>query len=395
VRIVEVEAFAVALAPDGNALVGAAGLIGTRSSDARYARVLPYRPLFSTNTETVLVRIRTDDGTVGWGESQAPVAGDATALLVKQLLAPILVGQDPRDVAVLADAMYDGMRDRGHGGGFMLDAIAGADTALWDICGKHYGQPVARMLGGAYRNAIPIYLSGPRGATVEERIHDAQSYVERGFSAVKLFIGRGVREDLDEVEQFRRHFGDELKLLVDAQWMYSRAEATTLGRGLQELGVYLFETPIDSEDVAGHAALAGSLDLAIALGETERTRWQVRPYLEQAAVDVLQPDVGRSGITETRRIAALAEVYNIPIALHCGVGFGPYIAATLQLAAAIPNFVFMEYQPEMQEIARVHFGADFQIKDGHLLLPQEPGLGIAAPPQSLLDAGESFDSKTC
>jgi galactonate dehydratase len=175
-------------------------------------------------------------------------------------------------------------------------------------------------------------------------------------------------------------------LLVDAQWLYSRADALTLGRALQELGVGFFETPINPEDVSGHADLARMLDMSIAMGETERTRWQVRPFLEQGAVDVLQPDVGRSGITETLRIAALAEVYNIPVALHCGVGFGAYIASTMHVAATIPNLMFMEYQPEMQALAGHLFGADFQLENGHLLLPEAPGIGLAGPPDHLITA---------
>jgi galactonate dehydratase len=382
-KIVAVDAFAVAVGSD-NEHAGAAGLVGERSSAARYARVLPHRPLFSQEVETVLVRVRADDGTTGWGESQAPVGGAAVALLVEQLLRPVLLGRDPRAWAVLQGEMVDAMRDRGHGGGFMRDAIAGADCALWDLCGKHYGEPVARLLGGPYAASVPVYLSGPRGATVEQRLDDAQSFVERGFAAVKLFVGRGIEADLAEVTAFRDRFGPSLELLVDAQWLYSRTEALELGRGLEALGVGFFETPLDPEDVEGHAALAQALDLPIALGETERSRFQVRPFLERGAVDVLQPDVGRCGITETRRIAELAELHNVPVALHCGVGFGPYIAASAHVAAVIPNLLYLEYQPEMHRLADDAYGATFRLENGRLLLPDAPGLGIGEPPEALL-----------
>ncbi len=381
-RIVEVRAFAVAVASSAHGAT--AGLVGVRSAETRYARVLPYRSLFSRETETVFVRIRTEDDTTGWGESQAPVAGNAVVSIVEELLSPVLLGRDPRDRGVLQREMYNAMRDRGHSGGFMLDAIAGADMALWDLAGKHAGQSVARLLGGAYRETIPVYLSGPRGSSVEERLEDAEGFVDRGFQAVKLFLGRGIDEDLEEVSRFRDRFGSRLRLLVDAQWMYSRADALLLGKGLQELGVELFETPIDPEDVEGHAMLAGALDVAIALGETERTCWQVLPFLKQSAVDVLQPDVGRAGITETHRIALLAELHHVPIALHCGVGFGPYIAASLQVAAAIPNLLFVEYQPEMQRLARDTYGASLPLEGGQLRVPDGLGLGISGPPEALL-----------
>jgi galactonate dehydratase len=386
-KIVEVKAFPVTVESSLNGHVGTAGLVGPRSAPGRYARVLPYRTLFSTFAETVFVRLRTDDGIVGWGESQAPVANKAVAILVEELLSPVLLGRDPRDPAVLRDDMYNSMRDRGHRGGFMLDAIAGADMALWDICGKHYGSSVARLLGGAYSTRLPVYLSGPRGSSVDERLDDTQSFVEQGFRAVKLFIGRGVREDLAEVRAFRDRFGADLKIFVDAQWRYSPADALLVGRALENLGVELFETPINAEDIEGNAELARALDVAIALGETERTRWEVMPYLDRRAVDVLQPDVGRSGISETMRIAFMADLKNVPVALHCGVGFGPYIAATLQVAAAIPNLLYVEYQPEMQDLARESYGFRLELKDGSVLLPDAPGLGIEAPDAALVPAG--------
>lgn len=206
-------------------------------------------------------------------------------------------------------------------------------------------------------------------------------------TAIKLFIGHGVANDLAEVECFRERFGTEVKILADAQWLYSRADALLLGRGLQALGVQFFETPINAEDIVGNAELASCLDLPIALGETERTRWEVLPFLQQRAVDVLQPDVGRSGISETVRIAFMADLYNVPIALHCGVGFGPYLAATLHVAAAIPNLLYAEYQPDMQELARDTYGARFVIEDGCALLPDAPGLGIDGPAAALVSTG--------
>jgi galactonate dehydratase len=382
-RIAEVEAF-VLVAPGGPS-AGTAGVRGRRRHEGRYATVDPYRTLFPREPETVLVRIRADDGTVGWGESQAPVGGRAVAALVEDVLAPVLSGREPLEHAVLERAMYDAMRDRGHGGGFMLDAIAGADIALWDLCGKHYGAPVARLLGGPFAERLPVYLSGPRGETVAERLEDAEAFVERGFRAVKLFVGRSLAEDLAEVGAFRERFGDRLEILVDAHWQCSRADALRLGRGLEELGATLLESPLDPEDLAGHAALAAALDLPIALGETERTRWQVLPFVERGAVDVLQPDVGRCGIGEAHRIALLAELHNLPIAIHCGVGFGPYLAASAHVAAAIPNLLYLEYQPDMHELARSAYGLELAVEDGCLLLPDGPGLGIAAPPAVLLN----------
>jgi len=381
-RIEDVQAFAVVV-PGGGVHAGGAGVTGDRTTE-RYSRVTPYRPLFPRHAETVFVRVRTDDGGEGWGECQAPVGGTAVARLVEEVVTPVIVGRDPLEPSVLERAMYDAMRDRGHGGGFMLDAIAGVDIALWDLRGKHYGEPVARILGGAFRERVPLYLSGPRGDSVEERLEDATAFVEQGFGAVKLFVGRGVEADLAEVRLFRERFGDGVAILVDAHWQYPRADALRLGRGLEEFGVRWLEAPIDPEDVAGHAALVAALDVPIALGETERTRFQVKPFLEQRAVDVLQPDVGRCGVGEAVRIAELAEVFNVPVAIHCGVGFGPYIAASLQVAAAVPSLLYLEYQPDMHDLAGSVYGAEFHVEQGGLVISEAAGLGIGGPPESLL-----------
>ena len=333
--------------------------------------------MFSRFAETLLVRVECESGQVGWGESQAGVAPNVVASIVDTILAPVLIGRDALDGSVLWDEMYSCMRDRGHGGGFMMDAIAAVDIALWDLAGKVYEEPVSRLLGGAYRLELPLYLSGPRGNTLEQRLADTERFVDEGFSAVKLFIGRGVEADVSEVGAFREHFGADLVLLVDAQWLYSPPEALRLGKALEELRVGFLETPINPEDISGHAELSRDLALPIALGETERTRWQFLPFLNARAVDVVQPDVGRCGITETRRIAFLAELHNLPVTFHCGVGFGPYLAATLQTAAAIPNLMYVEYQPDMHELARQAYGAEFVIRRGSAQILTFLPLGVA------------------
>ncbi len=383
-------AFPLRLPRPGASHAGTAGLHGPRqaSAGARYHRVQPYRALYSTDIETVLVRVRADDGSEGWGESQAPVAPEAVAMLVEALAGSIVLGRDPRELDALWHDMYDGMRDRGHVTGFMLDAIAGVDQALWDLNGHLRGEPVWRLLGGPdpAPAGLPAYLSGPRGATVEERLQDARAHVAAGFRAVKLFLGRGVEEDLAEVRRFREALGPGVDILVDVQWRYDVSSAIRLGRGLEALGVGFLETPTDPEDVAGHAEIARALVLPIAVGEAERTRWQFRALLEAGAADLLQPDVGRAGISEVRAIAALAEAFHRPVALHCGVGLGPYAAASLHVGAALPNLRWIEYQPAMHEASEEILVRPLEVAGGRLRVPDGPGLGIGLrPPEHWAD----------
>ena len=337
----------------------------------------PYRALYSAYFETAFVKISTDDGAFGWGEALAPVAPEVVSAIVEQLLSPALMGRDPLDGNVLWNVMYDLMRERGYYGGFMLDAISACDTALWDLRGKILGQPVYQLLGGAFHQRVACYVSGLPRPSAEERVELAQSYVERGYHAFKLAAGHGVRADTASVKALRDALGADATLLLDAHWVYALDDAVRLGLQLAELDVGFLEAPINPEDVAGHAQLAAAVPLPIAVGETERTRYQFRPFLEQAAAQILQPDVGRAGISEVIKIASMAEAFNARVAPHLSVGLGICIAASLHTAAAIPNLYLLEYQPPVFETANMLLETPLTCAEGFYELPTAPGLGVA------------------
>lgn len=341
-----------------------------------YFRMPNYRAIYSRNTETLLVRIDTDEGITGWGEALVPVAPEAAARIVDALLTPLLVGQNPLDSSPLYSSMYDSMRDRGHYGGFMVDAISACETALWDIRGKYSNLPVYRLLGGAYRKQIPAYVSGLPAAGTAQRVALAQNWVERDFTALKHAGGYGVEADAAEMAALRDALGNEIILMIDAHWRYSIAEALTLGRKLEQSGVALLEAPSAPEDVAGHAELARALDIPVAIGEAERTRYAFLPWLVNRAADVLQPDVGRCGIGEASRIATLAESFNIPIMLHQSVALGIAVAAGLHVAAAAPNLLYLEYQPTILPLANRILQTPIICERGSWQLPDGAGLGI-------------------
>jgi len=336
----------------------------------------PYRALYSAYFETAFVKISTAAGAIGWGEALAPVAPEVVCTIIEQLLAPVLLGRDPLDGNVLWNVMYDLMRERGYYGGFMLDAISACDTALWDIRGKLLDQPVFKLLGGAYRERVPCYVSGLPRPTAEERPELALDYVERGFNAFKLAAGHGVPEDAASVRALRDALGAAATLLLDAHWVYSLDEAVQLGHALMELGVGFFEAPINPEDVESHARLAAAVAVPIAHGETERTRYQFQPWLMRKAADILQPDVGRAGISETIKIAAMAEAFNVKMAPHLSVGLGVCIAATIHAAAAIPNLYLLEYQPPVFEIANLLLKSPLICEAGYYEIPPGVGLGV-------------------
>lgn len=345
----------------------------------------PYRVLYTAYFETCFVKITTDDGLVGWGEALAPVAPEVAAEIIRQLIAPVLIGRDPLAGDVLWSMMYDLMRDRGHYGGFMLDAISACDIALWDLRGKLLNQPVYQLLGGAYRQPIPCYVSGLPRPDDAGRVALAESWAKKGFTAFKLAAGYGVEADTASVAALRHALGSASPILLDAHWNYTLDQAITLGRKLEDLDAALLEAPLNPEDLDGHARLAAALALPVAIGETERTRYQFRPWLTAYAADILQPDVGRVGISETLKIAHMAEAFNIRVAPHLSVNLGVGIAASIHTAAAIANLYMLEYQPPVFELANTLLENPIVCEQGAYHLPEGVGLGVQINEQRLAD----------
>jgi L-alanine-DL-glutamate epimerase-like enolase superfamily enzyme len=336
----------------------------------------PYRALYSAYFETVFVKVTTSEGVIGWGEALAPVAPEVVSIIIEQLLTPVLIGQNPLDGDVLWSKMYDLMRVRGYYGGFMIDAISAVDIALWDLRGKILNQPVFQLLGGMYREEIPCYVSGLPRPTAEERVELAQTFVEKGFHAFKLAAGHGITNDTRSVKALRIALGEDTTILLDAHWIYTLDEAIQLGNNLIDLGAGFLEAPLNPEDIDAHVRLAQAVAIPIAIGEAERTRYQFKPWLVKRGADILQPDVGRAGISEVIKIAHMAETFNILVAPHLSVGLGICIGATLQVAAAIPNLYLLEYQPPVFEIANLLLKTPLVCSAGYYQIPNGIGLGV-------------------
>lgn len=348
-----------------------------KASDRDYYYRPEYRCVYSRKMETCLVKITTDSGHVGWGEALAPVVPQVIAELITQLFAPLLTGQSPFASQVLNARMYDAMRDRGHITGYHIDALAAVDIALWDLKGQILNQPVYQLLGGAFREQIPCYVSGLPEPDLPARCALALRWQQKGFNAIKLALGYGVQQDIENVRAIRDALGPQASLFLDAHWNYSVAQAAELANALHPLGVGFLEAPLLPEDIAGHRELRAKSPLPIALGETERTRYQFKPFIEQRAMDIVQPDVGRTGITELMHIASLAQTWNLQVAPHLSVGLGPCIAASIHVAAALPNLFMLEYQPPVFELANQLLDTPLVCEAGHYTLPQGAGLGIA------------------
>jgi D-galactarolactone cycloisomerase len=386
-RIVSVDAWELRGTPESNATYWGKQVWSdeVRYQQNRYPLAWRLQASYSQTINTVIVRIEASDGSVGYGEAKAPVASKASKTIIDELLAELLIGQDPLQVDVLWERMFAQMRVRGHQQGFMLEAMSAVDIALWDLMGKSLGVPVYKLLGGAYRTKIPVYASSVPAAQdhsdqegQEQCLRMVESYLSKGFKAMKLGLGSTVENDLKNVGLIRGFAGEDTVLFADAGWKYDLTQAKSLAKGLAELGVQFLEAPLAPENVQGYSQLCCSTQIAIAGGEWLGSRYSLLPYLKARAFDILQPDVCRAGgITETHRMAQLADLVEVPVALHVSIGSAIHFAATAQLAAAIPNLYYMELWAGDNPLGNSILSYDLPIRNGFYELDEAPGLGIS------------------
>ena len=373
-KIVSVDTFAIRI--PGQAYMGGHGTDMNAGSLGNYVRHTRYRSSYNLFTESLLVRVTSDDGLVGWGEPQSALVAHIVGQIVRELVAPALIGEDPFDRVRLRDRIYDFTRDRGHDAGFMVDAISACDIALWDLVGQAVGKPVWQLLGGSYHDTLPCYVSGVPATSGEERIDKIREWTDKGFTRIKISLGFGVREDVGIVREIREAFGDTIELYVDAHWAYTTDEAIALARQFEKLDVGFMECAINAEDIASQSALAEAVDLPIALGEEYRTRYHFKERILQRAFDLAQPDIGRLGITEGKRVTELCDTFGLAVAPHIGAGMSIYTMATLHVAAASPNLRVVEFQPTQVGAVGPYFTPVVAPVEGAYAIPSAPGLGV-------------------
>lgn len=333
----------------------------------------------------MLVRVSADDGTTGWGEAYGPP--EPSAAIVAHVLAPLILGADPRDTLPLWERMYARTRDSGRGG-MVLHALSAVDIALWDLKGRALGVSVSRLLGGRFRERVQAYATGlyfrPQADFAADLAAEARGYAAEGFRAVKLKVGLDPETDLRHARAVRAALGPGVDLMVDANHAYDAATAIRLGREFERLDVRWFEEPVIPEDLEAYAAVAQALDLPIAGGEAEFSRFGFRRLLEARAVDIVQPDLtATGGFTECQRIAALASAHGVRYLPHVW-GSAVGLAAGLQFVAALPpaTAALRPLEP-LFELDRTpnRFRDELAIEplrpvDGWLDIPDRPGLGI-------------------
>lgn len=338
------------------------------AGDARGVKALDY----------VLVRVDTDAGISGWGDAFA-YAGTAAAAkgAVDHLVAPKIIGHDARDIAGISDLLQRQTHVQGRYG-ITTFAVSGVDIALWDIAGKAAGVPVSRLLGGPMRDSVPAYASLLRFADPEKVAAAASEAQAQGYPAIKLH-----EITFEAAAAARDVLGQSVPLMMDCNCPWTPVQARAMARQLLDLDLHWLEEPVFPPEDFESLATVRDEGICVASGENACTAFQFQAIFAAGAVDYAQPSVTKvGGITEMRKVLAIAETHGITVVPHAPY-FGPGMLATLQVLAAMPQETYFERY--FVDIEASLFGGMIEAADGRMRIPDGPGLGGDPDPDVIRD----------
>ncbi|MUN73764.1 galactonate dehydratase [Enterococcus casseliflavus] len=343
--------------------------------------------VYKVKPRWVFVKLSTDEGIDGWGEMISGTKTETVVAGAYEVGERFLLGQNPFEIERLFQEMH---RSFFRGGPIHGTIVSGLEMALWDIKGKALNVPIYELLGGAARDRIKVYswIGGDRPDDVAEQ---AQDRVDRGFTAVKMnateelhYIDSYVKieEVVERVASIRERFGNKLDIGIDFHGRVHKPMAKVLAKALEPYHPMFLEEVVLPENEEHFKEVAQLVATPLATGERLYTRWQFKTLFQQGAIDVIQPDVALcGGIMEMRKIAAMAEAYDVAVAPHAP--YGPVaLAATLQVDSCTPNVFIQEqslgihYNKGFDLLDFVKNKEVFQYKDGYVEIPSKPGLGL-------------------
>lgn len=338
------------------------------------AKVLTGRQKPMTEVAMLFVEVQTENGDEGIGLSYSKRAGGPGQFAHAQEIAPALIGEDPSDIGRLWTKLCWAGASVGRSG-LSTQAIGAFDVALYDLKARRAGLPLAKLLG-AYRDSVACYNTsgGFLHTPLEQLLVNASASRERGIGGIKLKVGQPDRQlDIRRVEAVRKHLGDEVPIMVDANQQWDRPTAQRMCRIFEQYNLIWIEEPLDAYDHEGHAALATQFDTPIATGEMLTSAAEHGELIRHRAADYLMPDAPRvGGITPFLKIAAQAE--------QAGAMLAPHFAMELHvhLAAAYPTEPWVEHFDWLEPL----FNERLEIRDGRMLVPTRPGLGLSLSEQA-------------
>lgn len=329
------------------------------------------------NREYTLIKVTSKSGVEGLGFCYGGSrAGHLSTLAARDLLRDHVIGRDPRDVDEIWDAMFRDSLLHGRRGS-VLRAISAIDIALWDLMGKEAGLPLYSLLGAREIETVPAYASGgyyKDGMAPEHLADEVRGYVNKGFKAVKIKVGRlSADEDALRIKACREAIGSGVPLFLDANNAWNNAsEAIKAIHRYEEYEPGWIEEPLMPDEIEASAEVAAAVRIPVATGEIEATRWGFQELIRHQAASILQPDAAVcGGITEWRKIASLAAANGISVAPHW------FADLHVHLVAATPNATWVEFFPDSTILNFMRLlKSSLKLRDGELVLPKSPGLGI-------------------
>ena len=347
------------------------------------AKVFTGRQKPMTEVVFLFAEITTEQGHSGIGFSYSKRAGGPAQYAHAKEVAEGLIGEDPNDIGKIYTKLLWAGASVGRSG-VATQALAAIDIALYDLKAKRAGLPLAKLLG-SYRDSVQTYNTsgGFLNASLDEVKARATQSIDEGIGGIKIKVGLpDSKEDLRRVAGIREHIGWDVPLMVDANQQWDRATALRLGRQLEEFNLVWIEEPLDAYDFEGHAHLANVLDTPIATGEMLASVAEHKGLINANGCDIIQPDAPRvGGITQFLRLAALAD--------ERGLGLAPHFAMEihLHLAAAYPREPWVEHFDWLDPL----FNERLETKNGRMLVPDRPGLGVTLSDQARAWTTESVE----
>lgn len=338
---------------------------------------IPSARMTISSADCVLVFLETDAGPVGEGMAFT-LNGKRLALVESMIrtLEPLVLGVEPSMSGAFWRSAMSDIAFLGHGG-LTIVALSALDMALWDLRGKEAGLNISRLVGRC-RDTMPVYRSGGLrlSLSIDELQREAAGFVEQGFRAMKMSLGKPhADDDRARVAAVREAIGPGVRLMTDCNQQFSVAEAIRRGRMLEVFNLAWIEEPVAYHDHAGSAAVAAALDTPVASGENEYTRAGMLQMLRQGSADILMPDLQRmGGPTELLKVARYAELADVPVSLHL------FSEWSLALAGALPNADVLEYMPWFSELYSNRLELD---ENGCVPLSDAPGWGYPIDPEAV------------
>ena len=335
------------------------------------------------------VKIDTDEGIHGWGECYTQADRDKQVVSHIDQLKRYLIGRNPMHIKHFLQMSFDDFSGR-RGAMDLYCAISGLEQAMWDISGKVCDVPTYMLLGGPCRDKIRVYANGWGGGNWDSKeiSEKAKKVADMGFTAMKFdpipgpwrtFVDKKVeKQAVENVRAVRQAVGPDIDILVEMHRRLAPMHAVKIAREIEEYSPFCFEEPVLAENVQALASAKKDINIPVVTGEELYTKFEFRDVFEKQAADIINPDVCNvGGILELKEIAAMAEPYYVVVSPHNYNSTTLGLSATIQVSAAIPNFLITEYFVNFEKLGKDISTNPFEVEDGYIKLPSEPGLGMS------------------